>query len=357
MNYEEIPVFRLISQHIAEAKKQSVSDVVYGMGAMQAQDYNMAKWAIGLRTHGCNGIDVESAIDNAEIIRTHLLRPTWHFVSSKDIYWMLDLTAGKIKASFQSRHKELGLTESVLTKSCKIIEKALSGNNHLTREELINVLEKAKISIYDNRASHIFGWTELEGITCSGKIKNGKQTYALLEERVTVKNKLKKEEALAELAARYFRSRGPATLEDFSWWSGLSIKDCRQAAEIIKNDFISEKIETKNYFFSNSFSIQKTNNEAAFLLPAFDEFVIAYKDRSASLSREQHKKSISSNGVFRPMIVVNGQIIGIWKRTIQKKETVIEANYFGPQSKEVKILVEKEAVKFGQFLNQKIHVI
>ncbi len=357
MNQSQIPLVRLINQRIAGAKHKSVSDVVSYMGAMQAQDFNMAKWAAGLRANKSSEKDVEAAIDNAEMIRTHLLRPTWHFVSPKDIYWMLDLTAGKIISSFNSRHNAMGLTKSVLNKGCRVIEKALAGGNHLTREELISELKKAKIAIFENRASHIFGWAEYHGIACSGRIKNGKPTFALLEERVPHKNILMKEESLAMLAKKYFESRGPATLDDFSWWSGLTIKDCRQAAELIKADFISEKIGGQNYLYSNSFSVSKTDDDSVFLLPAFDEFLISYKDRSASLPREQYQKSISNNGIFRPMIVANGRIIGVWKFVNQKGRKIIETDYFNAPGKSIKNLVAKEVHKLEEFLDQKIEII
>ncbi len=179
---------------------------------------------------------INDAINKGEIIRTHLIRPTWHFVSSEDIYWMLELTSSRIKSSMSSRNRELELTQSVIKKSNKILREALTGNNHMTREELIGLLNKAKIKTDKNRASHLLAEAELSGIICSGISIGNKQTYALLEERVPQNKPLNKEEALKRLAQKYFMSRGPATLKDFSWWSGQAITQVRTALEILEQE-------------------------------------------------------------------------------------------------------------------------
>ena len=233
MKLADIAKIRLINQQIAGTKFKSIKDMVGWMGAMQAQDYAMAKWAVGVRLPNLTDQAVENAINNGEIIRTHLLRPTWHLVSADDIYWALELTAPRIMDSLKSRHTELGLSETILTKSNTIMEKALMGGKHLTREELMDELEKAKIPTDDNRLSHLLLWAELNGIVCSGAIKGGKQTHALLEERVSKTKSMTKEEALANLAKKYFTSHGPAALQDFAWWSGLSVGDAKSALEMV----------------------------------------------------------------------------------------------------------------------------
>jgi hypothetical protein len=326
------------------------------MGAMQAQDYAMAKWAIGVRLPNSTDRAIETAINSGEVIRTHLLRPTWHLVSVDDIYWMLELTAPHIKASMKSRHKELGLAEIILRKSNTIIGKALRVGNHLTREELIAELGKAKIATDNNRASHLLAWAELNGIVCSGTTKSGKQTYAPLEERVPKTKRLTREEALATLAKKYFTSHCPATLHDFVWWSGLPVSDAKQALEMVKSHFISETIDSQTYWFTNFFSIPKTDKEGVYLLPAFDEFIISYKDRNASLPFENHNMTVSNNGIFRPVIVVNGQVTGIWKRTIKKDKVIVEMEFFKQPDKTTKSLIEKALIHYGHFLEKKTEI-
>lgn len=358
MTLNDISHIRLANQQIAGGKINTAKDIVSWMGAMQAQDYNMAKWAIGLRLHEATDKIVEAAIDKGEVLRTHVLRPTWHFVSADDIYWMLELTAPRIKASLQSRHRELELTEPVYRKSRLLIERVLSGNIHLTREELITAFRKANINVDDNRSSHLLLWAELEGVICSGATKDKKQTYALLEERVTKKHLLPREEALAALALRYFSSHGPATVQDFAWWSGLSLTEARNALEITKTSFVAETIDLQTYWSGNFGTVFPLDPKVSvYLLPAFDEFIISYKDRSAALALEHHNKAVSNNGIFRPTLVVNGTVTGTWKRTIKNKKTIIETSFFEHHTIAMKTLIEEAGVSFGNFLGKEVAFI
>ncbi|HLF65370.1 MAG TPA: winged helix DNA-binding domain-containing protein, partial [Saprospiraceae bacterium] len=247
MNLTDISLLRLLNQQIAAPHFTRAKDLVTWMGAIQAQDYPMSKWAIGLRTLKASNQSVETALDKGEILRTHVLRPTWHIVPSEDIRWMLELTAPNILTSMRSRHKQLGLTTAMVNKSNTIIEKALKGGNHSTREELVKLLEKADIKNEDNRASHLFALAELECLICSGTSKENKRTFALLSERAPKATSMHKEEALATLARRYFQSHAPANLNDFVWWSGLSITDAKHSIEAIKSELHSEIVEGKQY--------------------------------------------------------------------------------------------------------------
>lgn len=357
MNLTDIANIRLSSQQIAGTKFKTVKELAGWMGAMQAQDYHMAKWAMGVRLPESTEKTIEAAIDHGEITRTHLLRPTWHFVSADDIHWMLALTAPQIKTSLKSRHKQLELSETIFNKSNTIIESALSEGKHLTREELVVELEKAKIATSDNRASHLLLRAELDGIICSGASRGKKQTYALLEERVPKSKPLSKEEALATLAGKYFTSHCPATLQDFAWWSGLPVTDAKNALELVKSDFVSETIDSQTYWLTNSFSIPGTAKESVHLLPAYDEFIISYKDRGASLSFENHKKAVSNNGMFWPVIVINGKVTGTWKRAIKKDNVLVETQFFEHPDKTAKSLVEEASERFGRFLNRNISVL
>jgi hypothetical protein len=307
MNLTYLANLRLINQLIVKNGLVNPKGVADWMGALQAQDYGMAKWAIGLRLQNSTDKQVETAIDHAEIIRTHVLRPTWHFVSADNVYWMHELTSPHIKASLKFRHRQLGLSESILKKSNKTIENALSGGKHLTREELILELKKVKIPLTENRASHLLLWAELEGITCSGATKGGKQTYAILEEWVPKKKDWTHEEALANLASKYFSSHGPATLNDFTWWSGLSVHEARCALESTGSKFASKEIDGKTYWFTEINSLPGINQEEVYCLPAYDEFLIGYEDRTAVLTYEEFKKTVSNNGIFRPTIIVTAR--------------------------------------------------
>ncbi len=354
MNLTDIANIRLASQQISNTKFQSVKDVVGWMGAVQAQDYKMAKWAIGIRTTSCTEKSIEAAVDSGEIIRTHILRPTWHFVAADDIYWMLELTAPRIKAFMKSNNKLLGLTDDIFKKSNAVIKKALKGQNHLTRAELLAELNKCKIATDINRSSHILINAELDGIICSGATKNNQTTYALLSERVAQKKKITKEKALGKLAAKYLESHCPATLADFIWWSGLSVNDAKHAFKIVSSDFIAEKIGEQTYWFPNSFSVPKNYEKSAYLLPAYDEFLISYKDRTAAIVAEHHPKAFSNNGIFWPTIVINGQVRGTWKRTIKKNKIILETNFFEQPGKNTATLIKRASEKFSYFLGHEI---
>jgi hypothetical protein len=357
MTLSNISNLRLFSQQIAATNIKPPIEMVSWMGAMQAQDYQMAKWALGVRLPGSTDKEIEDALDKGQIIRTHLLRPTWHLVSADDIYWMLELTAPHVKSSLNSSANLMGLTKSIISKSNRIIEKALRDGNHLTRDELMALLNRAKISTESFRSIHIMFHAELNGLVCNGIRKGKNNTYALLAERAPKTKTIPREVALAMLAKKYFSSHCPATLKDFIWWSGLPVKDARNALEMVKSNFISETIGVETYWFKNSFSLPKNNNPSAYLLPAFDEFLISYKDRTASFPKGNHKKAFTSNGIFRPVIVINGHVTGLWKRTINKDKVIIETGYLQPHNKAIKSLVEKAAKTYGEFLNKKTEVI
>jgi hypothetical protein len=348
---------RLANQLITTTHFRNVKGAVGFMGAMQAQDYAMAKWAVGKRLPTSTDRSIEHAFAKGEILRTHLLRPTWHLVSADDIYWLLALTAPNIRSAMKSRHKGLGLTEALVRKCNTIIEGALVSEGTLTREQIAHLLEKAHVPTGDNnRLSHILLCAELDGLICSGPPKGAKLTYALLAERVPLKRMIEKEEALATLALRYFTSRGPATLQDFRWWSGLTLRDARRALDLVKCNLISDTVDEESYWFPGSTPRSKGKGAAIHLLPAFDEFLIAYRDRSSVLPSPDHLRVVSSNGIFRPVIVADGKVIGIWRRLTGRTRVFLEAEFFQPPDKKTRGAVEKAAQAFAAFLERKVDV-
>ena len=350
-----IAALRLYAQKLSQTELTSPAEVVAHMGAMQAQDFAMSKWAVGLRLPGSIEKDMDEALGRGSIIRTHVLRPTWHLLAAEDLGWMLGLTAQNIKALMKARLKELELTPEVLKKSTGIFEKALKNDQHLAREELMGLLLRAGIQSNENRSSHLLMWAELEGLICSGAPKGNKHTYALTGERITGKAvSLSREEALGKLAERYFKSHGPATLADFTWWSGLSIKDARNAVESVKGKFLSETVGEQTYLLTEKTAGQTVITTGTLLLPAFDELIISYRDRTAILTKEEHAKAISSNGLFRPVILVNGKVKGLWKRTVKKEKVFIETELFGKLTAKENKELEEAREAFGKFLGKSL---
>jgi len=350
----EISSLRLQNQKLEASTFTKANEVISWMGAIQAQDFAMSKWAIGQRMLDANDEIIEAALNDGLIIRTHLLRPTWHLVSAEDIYWTLELTAPRIKSSMKSRDKALGLTPDVLNKSFSLLENQLSISFNLNRDEIAVILNTAGIKTDENRLSHILMNAELDGLICSGRRTGNKPSFGLLSERVPVRKILNKDESLAELAQRYFTSHGPATLKDFTWWSGMSVADATKALALVASDFISVSVGSEKYWLKAEESNFKGLSNSVHLLPAFDEFLIAYRDRSASLELVHNRKAISNNGIFYPVIAINGQVAGTWKRTIQKDSVKIETGLFIPVDKTTNALIEKEIEFFSHFLNRKL---
>lgn len=357
MNSDGVLLHRLIHQRLNGAKLSTVQDLVGWMGAVQAQDFPMSKWALGVRMNGATRQAVDDALDRGEILRTHLLRPTWHLVSARDIHWMIALSAAHIRAANKARHQQLGLSEALVAQSNRILRSALEKQDFLTREALVAALEKESIPTGENRAAHLLMLAELEGILCSGPTHKNRQTYALLERRVPTQASLTREEALATLARRYFASRGPATLPDFTWWSGLTVGEARQALELVKTEFAAETISAQTVWRPVSSPGAADGAAEVHLLPAFDEWLISYKDRSATLRDHNQARTISSNGIFWPIVLVNGQTTGTWKAALQKEQLTIQVEFFPSAVRPSIDQIEAAAQRYASFLEKPLEAV
>jgi hypothetical protein len=337
----------MLSQQLVNPLFEKPKDIVSWMGAMQAQDYNMCKWAVGVRLKSATICDVENSLAKGEILRTHVMRPTWHLVAAEDIRWMLELCRTRIKAASASRDKYLEITENLFSKTNRLIEKMLEGNNHLTRQEIAAELSKAGIKVDTSRMIHFM--YRAEGIVCSGIDKGKKQTYTIIDERVKPTKKLHKDEALALLAAKYFRSHSPASVLDFTWWSGLSLKDSKYAINLIECDLSKEKIINSDLLIHKSCNRAANISDCLCLLPAFDEYIISYKDRIDAIALEHQPKAFTRQGIFFPVIMYNGKIIGTWKKLAKNKKTEIETSLFDKNLKFDKGLLKKAINKHHLF--------
>jgi hypothetical protein len=281
---------RLHNQRLSSPDFRKPAQVVTWLGAVQAQDYYGAKWALGLRMIGATDEALEKAFTNGEILRTHVMRPTWHFVTPADIRWLLKLTAPRVNAAMAHNYRKFELDNAVFKRTNKAFATALRGGKQLTRNVLRAIVNQAGVATEDLlRFAHILIRAELDGLICSGA-RMGKQfTYALLDERVPQTSLLTREESLAELTRRYFTSHGPATLQDFIWWSGLTATDAKSGMEMIQSQLTKEVVEGKLYWFKPSRLNVKVAARDVYLLPAFDEYLVAYKDRRAAVYPGQGK--------------------------------------------------------------------
>jgi hypothetical protein len=292
------------------------------MGAVQAQDFPMAKQAVGIRlanadNTAANDAMVEDAFNQGRFLRTHVLRPTWHFVAPENIRWMLDLSTQRIKAAGKARDRQLEITEGLYTKTNHLLAAALEGRKHLTREDLAKALAKAHLPTDTPHLYHFLMRAELEALVCSGALRGKTQTYALLDERAPAAPPLPRDESAARLAAIYFKSHGPATVEDFAWWSGLSLTEARRALEAVKAAFAAVTLGGNTYWLDPARCDERNGppgEPTVHFLPAFDEYIIAYRDRSVVIPPGHNAKAVSSNGMFHPTVVVNGQVVGVWAK-------------------------------------------
>jgi winged helix DNA-binding protein len=349
---------RLRNQHIAGATFKKPGDVVAWLGAVQAQDYAGAKWALGLRLRGATDDDVDRAFADGSILRTHLMRPTWHFVTPGDIRWLLALTAPRVHVANAFMYRQLELDSAIFKRSDAAIAKALRGGRHLTRDELRRALEKAGIATGDGvRLAYLVMHAELEGVACSGARRGKRFTYALLDERVPHCRTLGREEALAELAGRYFTSRGPATVQDFAKWSGLTLADARRGLEAVKARLRQEVVDGHAYWLAASARFARGASPAACLLSIYDEYVSGYKNHSGLGGVEVGARLRAMGNALTSIILVDSQIVGTWKRTLGKDAVAIEINLLTRLTKAENRAVAEAAHRYGDFLQRPVTII
>jgi hypothetical protein len=345
---------RLHNQRLAGNSFEKPEEVVSWLGAIQAQEYPGAKWAVAQRTKGLTEAAIEQAFAEGAILRTHLLRPTWHFVTPADIRWLLKLTAPRVNAVNASYYRKFGLAETVLAQTNAVLAKALEGGKQLMRSELEAVLQQGGLATATDdrlRLAYIMMRAELDGIICSGALRGKQHTYTLLEERVPPARLLERDEALAELASRFFTGHGPATLKDYTWWSGLPAADARAGLEMVKVQFAQEVVDGKTYWFAPAEPASKGATPIAHLLPAYDEYTIAYKDHSDVLDPQYLDQIIAGSGIA---IIIDGRITGTWKRKFKKGAVVVTLTLFTSLTEAENEAVIRAAHQYGAFLEMPV---
>ena len=319
--------------------------------AVQSQDYTGAKWGLGQRSRRTTDAELDRLFDDGAILRTHVLRPTWHFVLPEDVRWMLDLTGPKIRRGLAARYRELELDDKTFVRAHKAFTAALAGGRHLTRAELGEVLRKARISTEGQRLPHLLANAELTGLVVSGP-RHGKQfTYALLEERAPKGRTMERSDATAELTRRYFQSHGPAQLRDFVWWSGLTMADARTGARLADAALDHETIDGKEYWFDRNAGRVPDAAGVAHLLPNFDEFTVAYRDRAAI---ENDAAALSS--IFTNVVAIAGRVRGTWGRKVAGGSGRVEVRTMDRFMSAERALVEDAGRRYGRFLERPTEV-
>lgn len=332
----DIAHYRLMNQQVTRSAFTEPGELVSWMGCMQAEEYTSAKWAIGNRIPHITDAAIEKSFNKGEFFRAQVLRPAWHFVAPADIGWMLQLSSQRIKTFYTTLHTKLDITKKDLKKSKSIITKALSGKDRMTRAELLLLCRQAKIRTDEIRINFLIIDAELDGLVVSGGRRGNEFEYMLLK----TAHKVEKEAAIAELTRRYFISRGPATLPDFVWWSGLELAEAKIGLELNKAQLQHVVINGLAYWFFETLAALAP--QPVSLLPSFDEYTVGYKDRSDILPPQYLE--------FKPAIIINGEVAGTWKYN----EHQIETQLFAPLEKNALKAVKFAGDTYARFLGKAI---
>jgi hypothetical protein len=343
----DITSARLRNQRLSGGRFSSPEEAVSWLGAVQAQEYADAKWALALRSRRTTDAAIERALTRGAILRTHVLRPTWHFVAAADIRWMLALTGPRVGARMAPYNRHLELDAATFRRSERAIVRALDGGVHLTRQELKTVLQRAGVRADGvQQLAHLVMEAEIDGVICSGARRGAQSTYALLDERVPPSAARSRDDALEELTRRYFTSHGPAQIADFVWWSGLTTGDVRRGLQLVDGELSQDVVDGKTYWFRKTAAARAGEN-AAYLLGLYDEYLIAYKDRSAALDQSRWVSMVRDP--FGAPIVVHGRVVGGWRRSMRADRMTIALTLFMPLRKSDIAAIDASAHAYAEF--------
>jgi hypothetical protein len=351
MEVTEVGAHRLHRQLVSRQPLDTPAAVAAWFGAIQAQDYLGSLWALGLRTAAATEATVEAALAEGSVLRTHGFRGTWQYVARDDVRWMLQLAGERVIATQARRWRHLDLDARTLERSGQLIARALGGGKQLTRQELAAVLERRGIDVSVGRLMHILVYVELRGIICSGARRGKQNTYALLDERAPLTRTLTRDEALADLARRYFRSRGPATACDLSWWSGLPLGDVRAAIALAGKTLERVTIDDQEQWLVPDGVATRARTDVH-LLPPFDECLIAYQDRREFLDARHTRRINNGGGILKPALLVVGRIAGTWRRTLGTRTLSVAVQPFRRLTSDEHAALTRAVDRYAAFLGR-----
>jgi hypothetical protein len=337
---------------------ESPEDVVGWLVAMQSQERGIAPWSIGQRTRSAELVDVQRALEEGTIVRTHVLRPTWHYVRDVDARWLLELTAPRVIAATRSYFRRAGVDEALMKRARRVLERELRDGRHRTRDELRGSFRSAGLELEANRIGYVLMQAEVELVVCSGAPRGKQHTYALFDERVPAAPALERT-PLAELARRFFTSRGPATAADFSWWSGLTRTQARQGIEEVGDELISFEDDGRTYWQPPEEGSGKTGRADGFRwLQAYDEYLVSYSD-----SRHVHggapPGSRSGPIELLHVLVHDGRIVGRWRRRPGRRGTTLEVRLTSRPGRAERSALRRSLARFSDFHGEptEVHVL
>jgi hypothetical protein len=345
-----LTALRLSALGIADPMAPTPEAVVRNALATQAQDYLGTLWAVGLRTPDASAADVESAHEAGRFVRSWPMRGTLHFVAAEDLGWMLGLTAARMLQTAAGTRRRIGLTDADYARAEGVARELLAGDRKATRAELHAAFEAAGVSTEGQRGVHILGQLAQLGIL----VLAARDSWALLDEWVPSPRRLDREEALREFALRYFISHGPATVKDFSWWSSLTMADARAGLASARESLDELELDGTTYYLRPDL---EPAERAVHLLPGFDEYLLGYGDRSAPLAGTHANTVVpGGNGLFMPTIVIDGEVVGIWKRERRSKRIVVTLSPLQPLTGVAMRGIKKRIARYAEFLGTEVEL-
>jgi hypothetical protein len=354
----DIAVRRLGAQRLVGEPLAGPVEVVRWLGAVQSQDYGAATWALALRSRPTTGLELDRIFNAGLILRTHILRPTWHFALPEDIRWLAELTGPRVRRSLAGRYRQLEIDESLIARSNAAVAAALRGGRYLTRPEIGDVLVSAGIQPQGQRLPHLIMAAELQGLITSGPRRGKEFTFALLDERAPNARRLDREDALRELVLRFFRSHGPAQLGDFTWWSGLATAEARTGLEAAGAALEREVVDGKMYWVGSDVATPRLASPTAHLLPNFDEYTVAYRDRDQLYVDGPFDRSVFSFGsVLANVVTVDGLVRGAWRRTFASRRVRLELRLLRDLHLTEQRAVDTAGQKLAQFLGTSVDLV
>ena len=344
---------RLRNSRLVGPSLSTPEDVVGWFGAVQSQDVTGALWGIAQRLPaGATADAVGAAMDEGRIIRTHAMRPTWHFVLPEDVRWIQALTASRVHQQNGTVYRREGLGEDVRERAVNVMRTALAGGRSLTRREIGAALVAAGIPVATGQILAYFAiHAELEAVICNGPRRGGQATYMLLDERVSPRPTKDRDEALAELAIRYFRSHGPALGRDMAWWSGLTVGDVRRAAELAGPALEKRSIDGKDYWAAaGAFEAVEIDRPLVQLLPNYDEYLGSYADYDPVFDPALPRARTVADVLGAHIVVRDGLVVGGWRRALARDRVAVTVTLLIPLTPDELDALEVAAVDFGRFL-------
>lgn len=341
---------RLLSQQLICPQFATPKEVVDWMGAMQAQEYRMMRWAVSMRTRKPSLKAFRKAFDSGELVRLHLMRGTWQLVTGDDYWPLLGLCSPKALSVIKGwmTSNKVSIPDEELFRIRDILVRTADDLGSVTKEDFVQALAERDIRMDDHRLSYHIRMAELSGILCSGDLLPMKATYALTANKLPAQKPIDRDEVLMNLARKYFRHSQPATLEDFVWWSGLNAGDCRRGIGLLGDWLHVEKWKRREFYLTDDARTQGFRKDRSILLPSFDEYLISYKSRDVVLPLEHRHRAHDQTGTFWPVILLDGEVVGNWTFA---KDTV-NTHIFRENRAPSPASLEKEMHRFTQYLHR-----